>query len=251
MFPSSDPTIIASHNLTQNSKMTSVGIHSSESSSTRPVGYTDALSATFLLAIKQARTINPAVGILNEDALVGGQPAAKRIQAILSFVHKLEAHLTKQIKLTNDIPTLIAGLALRKGYAAISQITSTSYGQNQAGENHSAPTSSGGTGQNTPGSTVPSRTGNGGTGPSENPMKRAGESRDGDKGNPNKKKKLFNEQQGSDVHRCIVFELDQKLPERNVNHPCGDKQFFTLNQAMYVVFPPARQECLNLCSHCR
>jgi len=122
---------------------------------------------------------------------------------------------------------VFARLALRNGYAAISQITSASYGQSHGGHaSHSGRGSGSGAGQSAPGATVPQGAGNGGSGPSKRPMKRGG-SGDGE-GGPNKKKKLSNEPQGPCLFRCIIFELNQQSPEANEDHPCRGKRFVTL-----------------------
>jgi len=183
-------------------------------------------SAFSSLATEQPQINLLAVWASDENAPFGEQPPAKRVQGVLCSVYNFEVCFTKQTKPVNDILAVIARLALRNGYAAISQITSASYGQSRGGRgSHSGRRNSGGAGQSASGSTVPPGAGNDGGGPSKHPMKRGGGG-DGE-GNPNKKKKP-NEQQGSDVHYCIVFELSQPSPK----HPCRDKRFTTLESAM-------------------
>ncbi|KAG0136926.1 hypothetical protein HOY82DRAFT_478216 [Tuber indicum] len=206
-------------------------IHCPESSTARAFVHTDALSRFSSLAMKQPLANRLADWMSDDDAPWREQPPVKRIQLVLYSVHKFEVHFTEQTKPINNILAVIARLALRNGYTTISQITSASYGQSHGGRgSHSARRNSGGAGQNTSGSAVPSGARDGGGGPSKRPMKREGGG-DGE-GNPNKKKKLLNEPQGSGGHRCVVFELNQQSPERNGDHPCKDKQFITLESAI-------------------
>ena len=46
-------------------------------------------------------------------------------------------------------------------------------------------------------------------------MKRVGKCRDGDERNPKKHKKLLNKPLCTDVHRYIIYELNQELPGKN------------------------------------
>lgn len=198
-----------------------------EPGTTQKFTHIDAPSPFSLLATEQPQINLLAVWVLDEDGPFGEQPPAKRVQGVLYSVYNFEVRFTKQTEPANDIVAVIARLALRNEYAAISQITSAPYGQGRGGRgSHSGRRNSGGLGQSASGSTVPLGAGNGGGGPSKHPMKRGGGG-DGE-GNPNKKKKLSNEQQGSDAHYCIVFELSQPSPK----HPCKDKRFTTLDSAV-------------------
>ena len=179
---------------------------------TQEFAHTDAPSPFSSLAMKQPRTNRLAAWIQDEHAPFSEQPPAQRIQVVLYSVHKFEVHFTKQTKPANDIVAVIARLALLNGYAAISQITSASYVQSHGGHaNYSGQRNNGGAGQNAPGSTVPLGAGNGGSDPSKRLMKRGG-SGDGE-GNPNKKKKVSNEPQGSGPFRCIIPQLRQRPAE--------------------------------------
>lgn len=179
---------------------------------TREFAHSDALSAFSSLATEQPRTNRLAAWIHDEHAPFSEQPPAQRIQVVLYSVHKFEVHFTKQTKPVNDFVAVYARLALLNGYAAISQITSASYGQSHGGHaSHSGQRNSGGAGQNAPGSTVPPGAGDGGSGPGKRLMKRGGNG-DGE-GNPNKKKKVSNESQGSGPFRCIIPQLRRKSPE--------------------------------------
>ena len=112
----------------------------------------------------------------------------------------------------SDTPSTISSLATKESQTTIS----APYSKAQAAcGSHSGQAGSGCTGQNTPECTAPSGTGNDAGGPSKSPMKRVGESKDGDEGNSKKQKKLLNEPLYTDVHQNIIYELNQQLPGRN------------------------------------
>ncbi|PUU76032.1 hypothetical protein B9Z19DRAFT_992222 [Tuber borchii] len=189
---------------------------------TREFAHTDAPSLFSSLVMKQPRTNRLAAWIHDEHAPFSEQPPAQRIQVVLYSVYKFEVDFTEQTEPANDFVAVITRLALRNGYAALSQITSASYGQSHRGHvSHSGQRNSGGAGQNAPGPTVPPGAGNGGGSPSKRPVKRGGNG-DGE-GNPNKKKKVSNEpQQDLSPYYCIIPGLRGESAEGDCAKPFAD-----------------------------